>query len=316
VEVLSDKPLIVVVGPTAVGKTNLAIELAKKYNSQIVSADSMQIYKYMDIGTAKPSLEEKQMIKHYLIDEIEPNQEFSVAAYKQLADKYIELIFSQGKIPILVGGTGLYINSVINNISFSETICDWEYRNFLNATAIEKGNYYIWDMLNNIDPKSAQKLHENDTRRVIRALEVYKYTGIPMSTHQEDSRKIPSSYNLVYIGLNMDRERLYERINKRVDIMIAQGLIDEVKELISRGYTKEMQSMKAIGYKEIIQYIEGEVDLTTAVENLKRESRRYAKRQLTWFRKDERIKWFDIDKDNYDITEKIYSYANQQIYRK
>ena len=310
----NNKPLIVIVGPTASGKTDLSIELALRINGEIVSADSMQVYKHMDIGTAKPSVEERKKINHYLIDEVEPDENFSVAKYKELADQYIDKIISENKTPIMVGGTGLYINTVIDNIQFSETVCDWNYRNELKEIANSKGNEYLHKILEEIDPKTAQNLHINDQRRIIRALEVYKYTKIPMSEHKIMSRMKPSPYKISFIGLAMDRELLYDRINQRVDIMIEQGLIDEVKGLMDMGYNENLTSMKGLGYKEIIKYLNGEYSFNDAVEILKRDTRRYAKRQLTWFRRDDRINW--IYKGNNtpikEIIEKSINYIEKK----
>lgn len=311
----SKKPnVIVIVGPTAVGKTKLSIDLAKALDSEIISADSMQVYKYMNIGTAKPTIDEMDGIKHYLIDEIEPDINFSVAQYKELAEKYIELILSKQKIPIIIGGTGLYINSLLYNIHYSETICDQNYRNELMKIAKEKGNEYLHRMLNEVDPDSAQKLHYNDINRVVRALEVYKHTNYTISYHQSQSKLNPVRYNFIVIGLTMNREILYKRINTRVDIMLQQGLIEEVKSLLKKGYTKGMTSMQAIGYKEIINFLEGEYSLDTAVEIIKRESRRYAKRQFTWFRRNKEIEWFDIYNNNYkNFFKKVYEYVAQKM---
>ncbi len=268
----------------------------------------------MDIGTAKPSVEERKKINHYLIDEVEPDENFSVAKYKELADQYIDKIISENKTPIMVGGTGLYINTVIDNIQFSETVCDWNYRNELKEIANSKGNEYLHKILEEIDPKTAQNLHINDQRRIIRALEVYKYTKIPMSEHKIMSRMKPSPYKISFIGLAMDRELLYDRINQRVDIMIEQGLIDEVKGLMDMGYNENLTSMKGLGYKEIIKYLNGEYSFNDAVEILKRDTRRYAKRQLTWFRRDDRINW--IYKGNNtpikEIIEKSINYIEKK----
>ncbi|NLY43969.1 MAG: tRNA (adenosine(37)-N6)-dimethylallyltransferase MiaA [Clostridiaceae bacterium] len=310
---MEQKPLVVIVGPTAVGKTGLSIELALRINGEIVSADSMQVYKYMDIGTAKATPQERKGVKHYLLDEVAPDEEFSVARYKKLADAYIDLIISKDKIPIMVGGTGLYINTVIDNIQLSETICDWEYRDELKKLAEEKGNEYVHDLLKQVDPESARRLHVNDLRRVIRALEVYKYTGVPISKHQELSRSQPSPYKLAMIGLTMDRKWLYERINKRVDQMMEQGLLEEVRKLLDMGYSRDLVSMKGLGYKEMIEYIYGETSLEEAVEILKRNTRRYAKRQLTWFRKDKRIYWIEIQKSDSqeELMEKCLKYIEK-----
>ncbi len=310
---MEQKPLVVIVGPTAVGKTGLSIELALRINGEIVSADSMQVYKYMDIGTAKATPQERKGVKHYLLDEVAPDEEFSVARYKKLADAYIDLIISKDKIPIMVGGTGLYINTVIDNIQLSETICDWEYRDELKKLAEEKGNEYVHDLLKQVDPESARRLHVNDLRRVIRALEVYKYTGVPISKHQELSRSQPSPYKLAMIGLTMDRKWLYERINKRVDQMMEQGLLEEVRKLLDMGYSRDLVFMKGLGYKEMIEYIYGETSLEEAVEILKRNTRRYAKRQLTWFRKDKRIYWIEIQKSDSqeELMEKCLKYIEK-----
>lgn len=290
--------VIVILGPTASGKTKLSIELAKDIHGEIVSADSMQVYKYMDVGTAKPDEEEKQGIKHYLIDEITPDREFSVAGFQQLAIKYIDDIINRGKVPIVSGGTGLYIDSLIYNIEFGDTICDWELREKLKNEALEKGNEYLHNKLKEIDPEAAEKIHMNNVKRVIRAIEVYTYTQKPISMHQEESRKNPSKYNFVIFGLKMDREKLYERINQRVDLMMEKGLIQEVKKLIEMGYDRSTIAMQGIGYKEILSYLRGEITLDEAVYVLKRDTRHYAKRQLTWFNRMKDVSWIDIDQNS------------------
>jgi len=250
--------VLVIIGPTASGKTKLAIEIAKRANGEIISADSMQIYKYMDIGTAKPDEEEKEGIKHYLIDEVTPDEEFSVARFKELALKYIDEILSKGKLPIVAGGTGLYINSLIYNLEFSDTICDWELRKKLEQEAKEKGNEYLHNKLKEIDPKAAEKIHMNNVKRVIRAIEVYTYTKKPISVHQEESRKNPPRHNFILIGITMDREKLYDRINKRVDLMLEKGLVKEVEKLVEMGYDKSTIAMQGLGYKEILSYLRGD----------------------------------------------------------
>ncbi len=297
------KDVIVIAGPTASGKTNLSIELAKRLDGEIISADSMQVYRYMDIGTAKPTAEEMQGIKHYLIDEILPSEEFNVVKFKELAEKYIEEIINKGKQPILVGGTGLYISSLVNNITFSETQTDWELREKLTKEAEEKGAQYVHEKLKEVDPEAAESIHPNNVKRVIRALEVFCQTQKPISFHNEMSRATPSKYNFILLALTMDREKLYERINKRVDIMLANGLVDEVKKLVEIGFGDSITSMQGIGYKEILGYLKNEISLDEAVENVKRESRRYAKRQITWFKRMNEIKWFSID--NYGNTNNI-----------
>ena len=290
--------VIVILGPTASGKTKLSIELAKDIHGEIVSADSMQVYKYMDVGTAKPDEEEKQGIKHYLIDEITPDREFSVAGFQQLAIKYIDDIINRGKVPIVSGGTGLYIDSLIYNIEFGDTICDWELREKLKKEALEKGNEYLHSKLKEIDPEAAEKIHMNNVKRVIRAIEVYTYTQKPISMHQEESRKNPSKYRFMIFGLRMVREKLYERINQRVDLMMQKGLVQEVKKLIEMGYDKSTIAMQGIGYKEILSYLRGEITLDEAVYVLKRDTRHYAKRQLTWFNRMKDVSWIDIDQNS------------------
>lgn len=291
------KPLIVLAGPTAVGKTELSITLAKKVNGEIISADSMQVYKYMDIGSAKISAEEMQGVPHYLIDEVDPAEEFSVALYKEKAEHYIDQVLQKGKIPILVGGTGFYIQSVIDDMQFSEADVDYELRDKFQQLAHQHGNDYLHERLQAVDPISAQNIHPNNVKRVIRALEVYEKTGTPLSSNEVFQNTHESKYNLCYFALTRDREILYQRINKRVDIMLEQGLIDEVKELMARGYNLPMVSMQGLGYKEIIMYLQGEISLEEAVYLIKRDSRRYAKRQLTWFRRDPRIVWINLDND-------------------
>ncbi|EJP6471332.1 tRNA (adenosine(37)-N6)-dimethylallyltransferase MiaA [Clostridium botulinum] len=297
--------LLIITGPTAVGKTDISIKLAEKLNGEIISADSMQIYKYMDIGSAKITKEEMKGIPHHLIDVVEPHEEFNVSSFKTLAEKSIKDICSRGKLPIITGGTGLYINSLIYNYDFTDADRDENYRNYLTKLANDKSNEYVHGLLKDIDKESYEKLYPNDLKRVIRALEVYKITGKSISEYTKENEKklydIP--YNVNYFVLNMDREILYDRINKRVDIMIDKGLIEEVKKLESMGYTPHMQSMKGIGYKEILFYLNGDISLDEAIYLIKKGSRNYAKRQLTWFRKDKRSIW--IDKDKYSSEEEI-----------
>jgi len=288
--------VIVIVGPTASGKTKISIELAKDIKGEIISADSMQVYKYMDIGTAKADEKERAGIRHYLIDEVYPDEEFSVARFQQLALKYIDEILQKGKVPIVVGGTGLYINSLIYNINFSETISDWELREKLKKEAEEKGNEYLHQKLREIDPEAASRIHVNDVKRIIRAIEVFKYTNKPISYHQEISRLNPPKHKFLIIGLTMDRKKLYDRINRRVDLMLERGLVDEVKKLASMGYDKNSVAMQGLGYKEILAYLRGEMSLEDAIYILKRDTRRYAKRQMTWFRRIENVHWIDLDK--------------------
>ncbi|AVQ40212.1 tRNA (adenosine(37)-N6)-dimethylallyltransferase MiaA [Clostridium botulinum] len=297
--------LLILAGPTAVGKTDISIKLAKKLNGEIISADSMQIYKYMDIGSAKITKDEMKGIPHHLIDVVAPHEEFNVSSFKTLAEKCIKDIWSRGKLPIIAGGTGLYINSLIYNYDFTDADRDEDYREYLTKLSEDKGKEYVHSLLKDIDEKSYEKLYPNDLKRVVRALEVYKITGKSISEYTKENEKklydIP--YNVNYFVLNMNREVLYERINKRVDIMMDKGLIEEVKKLESMGYTPDMQSMKGIGYKEILFYLKGDISLDEAIYSIKKGSRNYAKRQLTWFRKDKRSIW--IDKDKYRSEEKI-----------
>jgi len=288
--------VIVITGPTATGKTKIAVELANKINGEIISADSMQIYKNMNIGTAKPDKFEMKGVRHYLIDEVYPYEEFNVAKFKTLAIGYIEMILKKNKIPIVVGGTGLYINSLIYNIEFSDAVCDWELREKLKLKAEKKGTGYLHKILDKIDPEAAKNIHENDIKRVIRAIEVYVYTKKPISYHKIKSRDVPSKYEFTIFGLRMARDRLYEEINKRVDIMVKKGLVDEVKKLKLMGYDNDTTAMQGLGYKEMLYYLGGEATFKETVNLLKRNTRRFAKRQMTWFRGIENITWFNTDK--------------------
>lgn len=282
-------PLIVVAGPTASGKTGLAIDIARRFDGEVVSADSMQIYKYMDIGTAKPTAEERAMCPHHLIDFVEPDEDFSVADYTKLAHEKIADIYARGKLPVMCGGTGLYINSVVNDVEFGEMTADEELREKLAEIGKREGGEKLIEILREFDPVSAERLHPNNMRRVIRAIEFYKLTKIPISEHQEMTKRIESRYDPVMFCIDHDRQILYDRIDLRVDLMIKDGLIDEVRRIMDMGYTRELNSMKGIGYKEIMDHLNGECTLDEAIENVKQGSRRYAKRQLTWFRRDERI---------------------------
>lgn len=301
--------LLILSGPTGIGKTDISIIIAKKINGEIISADSMQIYRHMDIGSAKISLEEMQGIPHHLIDILEPSEEFSAAQYKQLAKDTITELTFKGKYPMLVGGTGLYINSLIFNYEFIGAYKDVEYRKYLETLASEKGKSFVHEMLKNVDIDSYERLYPNDLKRVIRALEVFKLTGKTISEFNENQDIYNIPYNINYFVLNMERDKLYNRINRRVDIMLENGLVDEVIKLKDMGYNSNMQSMKGIGYKEILYYLEGKISLEEAVDIIKQGSRNYAKRQLTWFRKDKRVNWIDKDKFKSDdeIAEFIIS---------
>ncbi|MBP0980611.1 MAG: tRNA (adenosine(37)-N6)-dimethylallyltransferase MiaA [Oscillospiraceae bacterium] len=287
--------VLAVVGPTASGKTALGIELAKKYNGEVVSADSMQIYRYMDIATAKPTKEEMGDIPHHLIDFVEPEDKYSVARYVEDATRVIDDIISRGKMPVIVGGTGLYIDSLLGGIAFNEQPENDEIRAELQREAAEKGNEAMHDILKEIDPEYAKTLHPNNSGRVIRAIELFRLTGLTMTQQLENSRKQPSRYNPVMLGIGFDdREKLYERINLRVDLMLKDGILDEVKEFYEHHDAKT--AAQAIGCKEFLPYISGEKSLEECVFQLKQSTRRYAKRQLTWFRRNEAINWLYRDR--------------------
>ena len=288
---MEKQPMVILTGPTAVGKTNLSIELAKRINGAIISADSMQVYKYMDIGSAKIMPQEMQGIKHYLIDELLPSDEFNVFIFKKMAKKALEEIYSNDQIPIIVGGTGFYIQALLYDIDFTEQDTDIAYRNKLSEFAAVNGNHALHEMLKNIDPVSYETIHENNVKRVIRALEYYHNCSEPISKHNDSERQKESPYNFAYFVLNDERKRLYDRIDKRVDIMVENGLVEEVKKLKNMGYTSDMVSMKGIGYKEILSSLDGAYDIDEAVEKVKQESRRFAKRQLTWFRREKETIW-------------------------
>lgn len=287
-------PLIAVVGPTASGKTKLAVEICKKLNGEVVSCDSMQIYTGMDIATAKPTPEERQGIPHHLIGFAKITDTYSVAAYCEDAKNIIADIDSRGKLPVLTGGTGLYYSSLVDNISFIEEDTDYEYREELRKIAQEKSPAHLLQMLREIDPESAEVLHENNLGRIIRALEIYRTTGKTKTEQEAQSRTVPSPYNLMVIGLDArDRNFLYERINRRVDLMLEEGLLQEAKEFYDSNPSST--AVQAIGYKELKPFLDGALPLEECVENLKMKTRNYAKRQLTWFRRDERVNFLFID---------------------
>lgn len=303
--------LMIIAGPTAVGKTNISIKCAKKLHGEIISADSMQIYKYMDIGSAKITKDEMEGIPHYLIDFVEPENPYSVAQFKDDAEKAIDNISSKNKLPMIVGGTGLYINSLIYNYDFANSDKDDKYREELNNLALEKGKEYVHEMLKDVDYSSYERLSPNDLKRIIRALEIYKLTGKNISEYYENQQPFEIPYDLKYYVLTMNREALYDRINKRVDIMLERGLIEEVISLKEKGYSADLQSMKGIGYKEILQYLDKEISLEEAISKIKQGSRNYAKRQLTWFRKDPRAIW--IDKDKFSNEEEIVDFIYKDM---
>lgn len=293
------QPLIVLTGPTAVGKTSLSISLAKAVNGEIISADSMQVYKKMDIGSAKIRSEEMQGIPHYLVDVLEPEEEFHIVKFQQMAKKAMEDIYSRGKVPILVGGTGFYIQAVTKDIDFTEAQQENDYRKELEALAEEKGGEHLHEMLRKVDPVSADAIHAHNVKRVIRALEFYHQNGSPISAHNEEQKQHESPYNLAYFVLNMPRELLYERIDLRVDQMMKEGLLEEVSRLKEEGCHRGMVSMQGLGYKEILAYLDGEYPLEEAVRVLKRDTRHFAKRQLTWFRREQEVTWVNKDQFSY-----------------
>lgn len=288
--------LITVVGPTASGKTRLGVELAKRYGGEVISADSMQIYKGMQIATAKPTVEEMQGIPHHLMDFLEPNQTYSVAMFVDDAKKCIEDISSRGKIPVIVGGTGLYVDSLLNNISFHESQRDTELSEKLRELYYTEGVDYLLDMLRKFDGESAERLEtEKNPKRIIRAIEFYKTTGITITKQNKKSKNEESPYSAIKLGLNFeDRQKLYDRINKRVDLMVEAGLVHEAKRVFNSELS--FTSVKAIGYKELFPYLKGELPLEECIEKLKQETRRYAKRQITWFKRDKEINWLYPDK--------------------
>lgn len=312
------KPLVLfIVGPTASGKTKLSIELAKRFNGEIVSADSMQIYKGMDIGTAKPDAIERDGIPHHLIDVCEIGDSFSVADYQAMAKEAIFEISSRGKLPIVVGGTGLYVDSVVNNTQFADHEDSTELRKRLSDELEKLGCEYMYARLLSVDPESAKKLHPNDTKRVLRALECFELTGVPKSVHDEKSHNNDGFCKPLMIGLNYtDRELLYDRINKRVDMLIDMGLVNEIKGLSAIGLRESATAAQAIGYKELYGYIDGVESLDVATERLKQETRRYAKRQLTWFRRNKNINWINVDTDAFGSFDTALSIASDLVMEK
>lgn len=304
---MNKKPLIILTGPTGVGKTALSIKLAKAVGGEIISADSMQVYQHMDIGTAKIRKEEMEGVPHYLIDTFPPTKDFNITLFQEYGKKYINEIYEKGKIPILVGGTGFYIQSILYDINFTEYEEESEeeqgtpYRLELEKIAGEHGNAYLHSLLKKVDETSYQAIHPNNVKKVIRALEYYKQTGSPISSHNEEQRNKTSFYQEAYFVLTDERQMLYNRIDKRVDAMIEEGLVEEVQNLLTMGCEKDMVSMKGLGYKEIISYLEGEITLEEAIYILKRDTRHFAKRQLTWFRREKEVIW--VDKSQFERNE-------------
>ena len=310
---MEKRKLVILTGPTAVGKTKLSIELAKKIGGEIISADSAQVYKHMDIGSAKIMPEEMENVPHYLIDEFEPKDEFNVVVFQQKAKQYMEEIYQKGKIPILVGGTGFYIQAVLYDINFSIDDDNHQIREALEQLGKEKGPLYLHEELKKVDPAAAEAIHANNMKRVIRALEYFQLTGQKISEHNEEQRSNESPYDFSYFVLNDHRNLLYERIDQRVDEMVIHGLIEEVQSLKNMGYDRSYVSMQALGYKEIFSYLEGEITLEEAVYIIKRDTRHFAKRQITWFKREKEVIWINKPDFNYD-NNKILDYMYQHIY--
>lgn len=311
---LNKKPLIIIAGPTACGKTTSSILFASKINGEIISADSMQVYRHMDIGTAKITKDEMKNVKHYLIDEFNPDDDFSIAVFKNKAKVYIDDIHSRGKIPILVGGTGFYINSIIYNNDFTESQKDNSYREHLQSLVLNNPTSFLHEMLQSVDPEASLEIHPNNIKKIIRALEFFEHTGTKISEHNATEKQREQAYDTSFFILNMDRALLYERINLRVDLMMEAGLVREVQALLDSGYHKDLVSMQGLGYKEIVKYINGEYSLEYAVEILKRDTRRFAKKQLTWFKHQaENPIWLDVlgFENSDDLVQEMISKINK-----
>lgn len=306
-------PLLAIVGPTATGKTEISLRVAQRLGGEIVSADSMLIYRRMDIGTAKPTRLERQMAPHHMIDLVDPGEMYNVALYSQTVKKILPDIRARGNLPLLVGGTGLYVRSVIDGYNFSESGTNSDLRARLMQDCAAMGKAALHERLKEVDPQAASRLHVNDVKRVVRALEVYYLTGKTLS--RSAGREESPAFNLIMYGLTMDRKELYLRIEKRVDRMMADGLVEEVRNLLNLGYSPELTSMQGLGYKEIILYLKGEASLGQAVELLKRNTRRFAKRQLTWFRRDGRIKWIDVGKTGVEEVTGEISDAAEGVFK-
>lgn len=294
------KPLIVLTGPTAAGKTELSIALAKKLNGAIISADSMQVYKYMNIGSAKIRPEEMQGVRHYLVDVLDPREEFHVARFQQMAKEAMDEIYRNGQLPIVVGGTGFYIQALLKDIDFDESSGELPCRKELEETARREGGAVLYERLKQVDPESAEAIHPNNVKRVIRALEFHQETGQPISLHNKEQKEKQPPYTYAYFVLNDDRARLYERIDRRVDRMVEQGLVEEVRWLKEHGYDRSLVSMQGLGYKELFPYLDGTCSLEEAVEIIKRDTRHFAKRQITWFKREPDVIWLNQQEFGYD----------------
>lgn len=312
---VSCRPLIVLTGPTAVGKTKASIGLARAIDGEIISADSMQVYKHMDIGSAKIRPEEMQGVRHHMIDVLEPWEDFNVVYFKQKCEECIDEIYGRGHIPILAGGTGFYIQAILRDIDFTQEEGNSEYRKELESIAAKKGAHFLHGMLAAVDPEAAVQIHENNIKRTVRALEFYRQTGEKISEHNDKERQKESAYNSCYFVLNDRRELLYERIDKRVDEMLEEGLVDEVMALKEMGLRRDMVSMQGLGYKEILDYLDGKCTLDEAVFLIKRDTRHFAKRQLTWFRREREVIWVNKDEFDYD-DDRILEFILEKILKK
>ncbi|WP_174715207.1 tRNA (adenosine(37)-N6)-dimethylallyltransferase MiaA [Lacrimispora sphenoides] len=299
------RPLIIITGPTAVGKTALSVRLAKAIGGEIISADSMQVYRHMDIGSAKIKKEEMDGVPHYLIDVLDPEEEFNVTVFQKMAKEAVEEIYSHGHIPIVAGGTGFYIQALLYDIDFTENGEDTSIRMELEKLGQERGAEFLHNLLRDIDPDSADEIHENNMKRVIRAIEYYRQTGERISEHNKRERQKKSPYDFLYYVVNTDRARLYERIDRRVDLMLKQGLVEEVMHLKDMGLTRDMVSMQGLGYKEILDYLQGIYTLEEAIYVLKRDTRHFAKRQITWFKRERDVRWLDLPDFNNDLDQML-----------
>ncbi len=311
---MEHKPLIILTGPTAIGKTELSIRLAEAAGGEIISADSMQVYRHMDIGSAKVTKEEMRGVPHHLIDVLDPTEEFNVVIFQRLAKQALRGIYERGHIPIVAGGTGFYIQALLYDIDFTKDQGGGAVRRELEALLEEKGAEYLHEMLRDVDPASAEAIHANNVKRVIRAIEFYRQTGTRISDHNQEERARESPYRFLYYVLNTHRSLLYERIDRRVDQMIKQGLVEEVRKLSALGCTRSMTSMQGLGYKEILDYLEGSLTLEEAVYVLKRNTRHFAKRQLTWFRRERDVRWLnlpDFHEDKKLILERLLAGIRQ-----
>ena len=306
---MKKKPLIIIAGPTAVGKTASSVGLAKRINGQVISADSMQVYRYMDIGSAKIRPEEMEGVPHYLIDCLEPTEDFNVTRFQEMAFESMDKIYSEGSIPILVGGTGFYIQSVLYNIDFKTTEIDEAYREELEKEGLAHGKEFLHEKLREVDPASADAIPAGNMKRVIRALEYYHSTGRQISVHNEEERKKEPAYNAAFFVLTMSRDVLYERINLRVDQMMKEGLLEETKKLLEIGVTEDKTAMQGLGYRQIVRYLQGKCSLEKAVDDIKKETRHFAKRQLTWFRREKNVIW--VDREQFTDNNALCAYLQE-----